>query len=160
MWTELHLLKCMGIFITWNWGEGKLVVFSCRTCPKHKLIILDYNSKHTFLTIFIKINRALWKEIIFQCVYNWIYNKSLSGQFYNVTIQCTVQSRGNPEEPLIGLSVVRDPLWSARVIAAPCDNNLSPLYCEVFSCTDLLSEPRYPAPSVISTVRALVLCSL
>lgn len=71
MWTELHLLKCMGIFITWNWGEGKLVVFSCRTCPKHKLIILDYNSKHTFLTIFIKINRALWKEIIFQCVYNW-----------------------------------------------------------------------------------------
>lgn len=86
-----------------------------------------------------------------------IYNKSLSGQFYNVTIQCTVQSRGNPEEPLIGLSVVRDPLWSARVIAAPCDNNPSPLYCEVFSCTDLLSEPRYPAPSVIYCSRSCTL---
>lgn len=86
-----------------------------------------------------------------------IYNKSLSGQFYNVTIQCTVQSRGNPEEPLIGLSDVRDPLWSARVIAAPCDNNPSPLYCEVFSCTDLLSEPRYPAPSVIYCSRSCTL---
>lgn len=45
-----------------------------------------------------------------------IYNKSLSGQFYNVTIQCTVQSRGNPEEPLIGLSDVRDP-----PVIGPCD---------------------------------------
>lgn len=86
-----------------------------------------------------------------------IYNKSLSGQFYNVTIQCTVQSRGNPEWPLIGLSDVRDPLWSARVIAAPCDNNPSPLYCEVLSCPDLLSEPRYPAPSVIYCSRSCTL---